>query len=182
MPPGLTSGLDRDQFVNLIAFLTKLGEPGDFRVSNTRYVRRWENITLSKDLASKFNPEGSIIASRGATLTIAPVYSKVSGELPIDELAEMKNGAGKPFSILRFDIEALTKGNVSFALSETKGITAFNGTKPLKITNGTITADLSQGIQPITLVIDRNIVRDGGLKVELKDVNGGAQTRLKVGR
>jgi putative heme-binding domain-containing protein len=182
MPPGLTSSLDRDQFVNLIAFLTKLGEPGDFRVSNTRYVRRWENVTLSKDLVSKFNPEGSIIGGRGATLTIAPIYSKVSGELPIDELTEMQNGAGRPFSIIRFDIEALTKGNVSFALSETKGITAFTGTTPLKITNGTITADLNQGIQLITLVIDRNIVKDGGLKVELKDVSGGAQTRLKVGR
>lgn len=182
MPPGLTSSLDRDQFVNLIAFLTKLGEPGNFRVSNTRYVRRWENVTLSKELASKFNPEGSIIAGKGATVTTTQVYSKVSGELPIDELSEMQNGAGKPFSVIRFDIEALTKGNVSFALSETKGIIAFTGTKALKIANGTITADLNQGIQPITLVIDRNIVKDGGLKVELKDVAGGAQTRLKVGR
>jgi putative heme-binding domain-containing protein len=182
MPPGLTASLDRDQFVNLVTFLTKLGEPGDFRVPATRYVRRWESIELSKDLAGKFSMEGSpVIAGKGAKVITSPVYSKVSGELPVDELAEMQNGASKPFSIIRFEIEALTRGPVTFGLSSASGVTAYNGNKPLKISDGTITADLSQGIQPITLVLDRNVVK-GGLKVELKDVSGGAQTRLKMGR
>jgi hypothetical protein len=75
----------------------------------------------------------------------------------------------------------LTRGPVTFGLSSASGVTAYNGNKPLKISDGTITADFSQGIQPITLVLDRNVVK-GGLKVELKDVSGGAQTRLKMGR
>jgi len=181
MPPGLTASLDRDQFVDLVAFLTKLGEPGDFRVPATRYVRRWETIELSKDLANKFSMETPIIAGKGAKVVTGPAYSKVSGELPTDDLAEMKNSAGKPFSIVRFEIEALTKGAVTFALNAPAGVTAYNGNKALKVVDGTITADLAQGIQPITLVLDRNLVK-GGLKVELKDVTGGAQTRLKVGR
>lgn len=182
MPPGLTASLDRDQFVNLVAFLTRLGEPGDFRVPATRYVRRWETIELSKDLASKFSMDGgAIVTGKSAKVTTAPIYSKVSGELPVDDLAEMQNSAGKPFSIVRFEIEALTKGPVTFALNSPGGVAAYNGTKALKVSDGTITADLAQGIQPITLVLDRNVVK-GGLKVELKDVAGGAQTRLKVGR
>ncbi|MGX5857522.1 PVC-type heme-binding CxxCH protein [Dyadobacter jiangsuensis] len=182
MPPGLTASLDRDQFVNLVAFLTKLGEPGDFRVPATRYVRRWETIELSKELAAKFSMDaGPVIAGKGAKVTTLPAYSKVSGELPIDDLAEMKNSAGKPFSIVRFEVEALTKGPVTFALNSSGGVAAYNGNKALKVSGGTITADLSQGIQPITLVLDRNVVK-GGLKVELKDLTGSAQTRLKVGR
>lgn len=182
MPPGLTASLDRDQFVNLIAFLTKLGEPGDFRVTATRYVRRWETIELSKDLAAKFSMDGgAVIAGKGAKVTTSPIYSKVSGELPTDELAEMQNAAGKPFSIVRFEIEALTKGPVTFGLSNANGVVAYQGNKPLKISDGNITANLSQGIQPITLLLDRNVVK-GGLKVELKDADGGAQTRLKMGR
>jgi len=133
-------------------------------------------------MATKFSMDGSpVFAGKGAKVARIPVYSKVSGELPVDELAEMQNSGGKPFSIVNFEIEALTKGPVTFALNSTGGIKAYNAGKPLKISDGTITADLSQGIQPITLVLDRSIVR-GGLKVELKDVSGGAQTRLKVGR
>jgi putative heme-binding domain-containing protein len=36
MPPGLTASLDQTEFVNLVGFLTKLGESGDFRVPNTQ--------------------------------------------------------------------------------------------------------------------------------------------------
>ncbi|WP_138480678.1 PVC-type heme-binding CxxCH protein [Dyadobacter bucti] len=180
MPPGLTASLDQTEFINLIGFLTKLGESGDFRVPNTRFVRRWESVTGDKQAAAKMS-EGSFLVAKGQKIIAQPVYSKVSGELPIDELSEMESGA-KQFSVVRFEIEVLTKGNVTLALNTPSGVTAYAGGKPLKITDGSITTALPQGIQPITLMIDRKVVKDGGLKVELKDAEGGAQTRLRMGR
>lgn len=180
MPPGLTASLDQTEFINLVGFLTKLGESGDFRVPNTRFVRRWESVTGDKQAAAKMS-EGSFLATKGQKITAQPVYSKVSGELPVDELPEMESGT-KQFSVVRFDIEVLTKGNVTLALSTPNGVTAYAGGKPLKITDGSITTALPQGIQPITLMIDRKVVKDGGLKVELKDAEGGAQTRLRMGK
>jgi putative heme-binding domain-containing protein len=182
MPPGLTAGLSREEFVDLVGFLTKLGESGDFRVPNTRFVRRWESIDADKQTAGKLVSEGSLTIAKGAKITSQPVYSKVSGELPLDELPEMVNAAGKRFSIVRFEIEALTKGNVTLALSSANGIAAYSGAKALKLNGNNILASLNQGIQPISLVIDRSILKDKGLKVELKDVEGSAQTRLVMGR
>jgi putative heme-binding domain-containing protein len=181
MPPGLTASLDQGEFVNLVGYLTKLGESGDFRVPNTRFVRRWESVTADKQTASKMLGEGTLTVAKGAKITAQPAYSRVSGELPLDELPVVESGA-KSYNIVRFDIEVLTKGNVTLALNTPAGVTAYAGGKPLKVTDGNITAAMPQGMQQITLVVDRGVVKDGGLKVELKDADGGAQTRLKMGR
>jgi hypothetical protein len=173
MPPGLTAGLDETEFVNLVGFLTKLGEPGNFRVPNTRFVRRWETTANSSGVTGK--------VPKNARVLWQPVYSKVSGELPVNELPEITSN-GKQFSVARFDVEVLTKGNVAFALNAPAGITATADAKPLKMSDGTLIADLPQGIHSITLLVDRSVVKQPGLKVELKDAAGGAQTRLRMGR
>lgn len=181
MPPGLTASLDQTEFINLVGFLTKMGESGDFRVPNTRFVRRWESVTADKQTASKMS-EGTFTVTKNSKVTYAPIYSKVSGELPLDELPVVETSAGKSFSIVRFDIEVLTKGNVTLNSNVSNGISAYIANKPVKMSANNITAQLSPGIQQITLVIDRSIVKDGGLKVELRDAEGGAQTRLRMGK
>ncbi|MCE7064531.1 PVC-type heme-binding CxxCH protein [Dyadobacter sp. CY326] len=182
MPPGLTASLDQTEFIDLVGYLTKLGESGDFRVPNTRFVRRWESVTADKQTANKLSADPTLIFAKGAKITASPVYSKVSGALPLDELPVIESAGGKSISIVRFDIEVLTKGNVALSSNINNGVTAFAANKPLKVTDGNIATALPQGIQQITLVIDRRIVKEGGLKVELKDASGGAQTRLKMGR
>ena len=58
MPPGLTASLDKEEFNNLIGFLSKLGESGKFRVPTTRFVRRWTVVSGNKELARKIGAEG----------------------------------------------------------------------------------------------------------------------------
>src|SRR5690606_10447474 len=53
MPPGLTSGLTREEFINLVGYLTKLGETGKFRVPNTLFVRRWRAFAGNETLSLK---------------------------------------------------------------------------------------------------------------------------------
>ena len=45
MPAGLTASLEKEEFDNLVGFLSKLGQSGDFRVPNERFVRRWETAS-----------------------------------------------------------------------------------------------------------------------------------------
>jgi putative heme-binding domain-containing protein len=45
MPPGLTASLRKDEFIDLIRFLSSLGKEGKFKVPSGRYVRRW-NLKL----------------------------------------------------------------------------------------------------------------------------------------
>ena len=39
-----------------------------------------------------------------------PAYSKVAGDLPIEELPVLELSANKPYSIVRFETEVFSKG------------------------------------------------------------------------
>ncbi|WP_247237868.1 PVC-type heme-binding CxxCH protein [Telluribacter sp. SYSU D00476] len=184
MPAGLTAGLDKDEFRDLIGFLSKLGESGKYRVPNTRLVRRWETASPTKDLAARLRTEGpGYFVKANAKVPYQPVYSKVSGDLPVDELPVVEAGPGKQYSLVRFEVEVLTPGKVQLDLNSTAGLTAWAGIKPLKLTEQGTLAELPQGIHPITLVIDRSAFREANINIQLRDSpEVTAQTRLKMGR
>ena len=184
MPPGLTASLSKQEFTDLVGFLSKMGESGKFRVPNSRFVRRWNIAEENKDLAKKIVVEGpAYVIKDKAKVAFLPAYSKVSGDLPMDELPVVDAGANKKYSFIRFEIEVLTKGNVNLGFNSTAGISAWAGGKPIKVADKGIVADLPQGIQVITLAVDRSVFKDSALSVQLLDgESGGAQTRLVMGK
>ncbi|GAB3030554.1 PVC-type heme-binding CxxCH protein [Spirosoma pulveris] len=183
MPAGLTASLDKQEFIDLVGFLSKMGESGKFRVPTERFVRRWNTVSTSKDLTKKLREDGlGYVAKENAKLSLQSTYSKVSGELPVEELPVVTNGS-KPYSIVRFDLEVVSKGNVNLALNNTAGITAWVDQKPGKLTDRGLLTDLTQGMHTITLAIDRSVYKEGPLRVQLVDAeNAPAQTRLVMGR
>ena len=184
MPSGLTANLDKAEFVNLVAFLSKIGESGKYRVPNERFVRRWHAITGNKELAKKIRELGlDHILKENAKLLLQPAYSKVSGELPIKELPVIEVNANKRYTFVKFEIEVLSKGNVKFELNSIIGVTAWAGQKLLKLADRGVVADLPQGIHQITLAIDRTVHKDDPLSIQLQDAeNSPAQTRLIMGQ
>ncbi len=184
MPPGLTAGLDKQEFTDLVGFLSRLGEPGDFRVPNARLVRRWEVLSPDRQVAAKFREEGPSMAARaGAKLPFAPLYAKVSGAVPLEELPVAETGQGRRYSIARFDIEVLTKGNIRLVLNSADGVSAWVAGKGLKTGKDEIMAEVPAGHQQVTLAIDRALFKEKELKVILQDADQSpAQTRLIIGR
>lgn len=184
MPPGLTASLDKEEFINLIGFLSKLGESGKFRVPTARFVRRWNTVTSSKDLVKKILADGpGYVARDNAKVSFEPIYSKVSGDLPLAELPVIELNPGKRYSFIRFEIEVVTKGNVNLSLNTTTGLSAWINGKPGKLTEHNLVADLAQGIHTITLAVDRDAFKNPALNIQLLDgENGGAQTRLVMGK
>ena len=184
MPPGLTAGLDKESFVNLVGFLSKMGESGKFRVPTARFVRRWSVVPASKELARNVVAEGPGYTTKdNAKVAWQPAYSKVSGDLPVDELPVVEVAPGKRLSFVRFDIEVVSKGNVNLVMNPTAGLSVWAGQKPLKLTDRGVTDVFSPGIHAITIAIDRNIYKDNALSIQLVDAeNAPAQTRLVIGR
>ncbi len=179
MPPGLTSGLNRKQFLDLIAYLTKLGEPGKYRVPTTRNVRHWEAVISNNTLVKNVRETGVAALTSGSKLATTPVYSKVAGDLPIQELPLINGGGNKQYSVVNFKIEVLSKGNVALGINAVAGITGWQGNKQLEINNNGILINVSPGVHQITLVVDRSIRKEGGLNVQLKDApTDPAQTKL----
>ena len=182
MPAGLTASLEKEEFDNLVGFLSKLGQSGDFRVPNERYVRRWEAASGSSDLARKIGGEGLGYFTK-AEASFFPVYSKVSGSLPLDELPVVEAVSGKKYSVVRFEIEVLSPGKLNLALDATAGVSAWAGQKPLSLTDDGLNAELPKGVHAITLAIDRKDFKESAVRVQLVEGKAGsAQTRLRMGR
>lgn len=184
MPAGLTAGLSKEEFRDLVGFLSKMGESGQFRVPTARFVRRWNAVSPDKNLTKKLTAEGpGFVVKDNAKAIYEPAYSKVAGDLPVDELPILEAGAGKKYSFVKFDIEVVSKGNVTLDFNTTAGLMAWVGGKPLKLTEYGVTAELPQGIHSFTLALDRTIVKENALKIKLVDTeSGSAQTRLVMGR
>ncbi len=184
MPAGLTASLDKEEFINLLGFLAKMGESGQFRVPTTRFVRRWNTVSTTSELSRKLREEGvGLLVKENTKRSLQPAYSKVSGDLPIEELPVIVASANKPYSVVRFDIDVVSKGNVSLGLNITDGLTAWVDQKPVKLTSSGLLVDLTQGIHTFTVAIDRTLHKDGPLRIQLLDTAGSsAQTRLVVGR
>ena len=184
MPPGLTAGLDQQEFVNLIGFLSKLGESGNYRVPTTRFVRRWSSAVSSKELVKKLAAEGvNYVAKENSKVVFDPIYSKVAGDLPLNEIPVIEVAGSKRLSFIRFDVEVVTKGLVNLSLNTTTGIQAWVDGKPVKLLQNNLSAELSQGIHTVTLAVDRNLMKESNLKIQLLDADGGgAQTRLVMGK
>ena len=183
MPPGLTAGLDKKEFVDLVGYLSKLGQSGDFRVPNSLFVRRWRAINGNKDWQAKVKQEGvSHLIKADAKNSLLPMYSKVSGALPLDELPTFEVNTGK-FSALQFEIEVLTEGNIALVFDSAEGISAWADRKPLTITQNGAVATLPKGIHTFILAIDRNVRKDGQLSLQLQDAaSSPAQVRLVMGQ
>nr|WP_146899374.1 PVC-type heme-binding CxxCH protein [Adhaeribacter aerolatus] len=185
MPPGLTAGLEKEEFMNLVGFLSKLGESGKYRVPTDRFVRRWETLAANKETAKKLSDEGlGYLLKENTKIALVPAYSKVAGDLPIEELPIAGVNGKQPYSIVRFEVEVLNKGQVNFAFNSTAGLTAWAGQKPLALANNQATVtELPQGIHQITLAIDRNIRPKGPLSIMLREAGDtAAQTRLVMGQ
>ena len=184
MPAGLTAGLEKQEFINLVGFLSQLGESGKYRVPTARFVRRWEAVAGNPELAKKI-AEGGLghVVKGNAKIVYKPTYSTVSGDLLIEELPVIKVKTNQPYSFVRFSVEVLSPGTVNLAINTTAGMTAWVDQKPLKLADRGAGINLAQGIHQIMLAIDRQVRPKGPLSIQLQDAgSASAQTRLIMGQ
>jgi putative heme-binding domain-containing protein len=181
MPEALTDPLTRQEFADLVRFLSELGKVGAYAPSTARVVRRWqiieptpENMNLARRtrLAAAAEP--------GTPFTWSPVYSHVSGKLPLAELPKLVVWSGNdPLAVVRFHLDVTTAGKVKLKFNSIEGLTLFVAGKPVEPKPET-EIDLATGMQPITLVIDRS-KRTEDVRVELADVAGSPARAAIVG-
>src|SRR5690606_8646929 len=99
---------------NLVSFLSQLGKPGKYRVPNERFVRRWEFVVDDKIITERVSTDGADYLIKGnAKIAFSPIYSKVSGELPIEELPVIGK-SNNAYSFVKFEVEVLSGGAVRF--------------------------------------------------------------------
>lgn len=122
MPPGLTATLRRDEFVDLVRFLSELGKDGDFKIKSENTIRRWRVLSDAKAIESSFKTDRwKVFAKPNPDLVWTPAYSTVGGILPADSITQLPN-ATERFSVVQCEIDVTIAGKVGLKLDNGTGV------------------------------------------------------------
>lgn len=170
MPDGLTDPLTRQEFLDLSRFLIELGKVnGEFVVKPAKLVRTWEVVQPSADLQRLTNRDRlGAVAKPDAPLNWAANYSKVNGELPLEELPRFRPHRNQPeYSAVRFPVTVGESGELKLKLPNPNGLFVWIDGAPLEPAKQ-IGMKLSPGKHTVTIGIDRNS-RQEPLVIELPE-------------
>jgi putative heme-binding domain-containing protein len=174
MPEGLSEELTRPELVDLVRFLSELGKAGPYAVGPARLVRRWETLPGIHQAAVSVKRVGYDAMVRGVQPTDAPpitwqpAYSKVSGDLPLDEIAPLPDlDASDGRQWIRFALDVTTPGQAILALNATDGLTLWLDGDRLNPAPRT-TLNLTPGRHTITFAINPDTRTTPTLRCELQ--------------
>jgi len=179
MPAGLIDGLTRDEFVDLIAFMSKLGKDGAYNVSKARLIRTWRTPIATDASNDAFRHKGVEIAPKeDAAVMWTPLYSVVNGAAPWNETTKMWM-SGPRYGLLRAQLNITTAGKIAIKPSTVEGTKLWVGTTPADV-SATTTLDLPIGTHTLTFAILEG-KHANGFTVELVDVEGSPARAQVVG-
>ena len=172
MPEGLTESLTKQEFADLVKFMSELGKVGgDYAPSKARLVRRWEVIDPTAANLNLFRrTRVSAAAEADNPFAWGSAYGKVSGDLPLADLPKFTvwNDTAAQ-SVLRFQLDVTTAGTAKLKFNAVAGLTVYVGNTPVEVKPETV-LDLKTGVQTVTVLIDRS-KRTEDVRIELDDVD-----------
>jgi putative heme-binding domain-containing protein len=179
MPEGLTDTLTKQEFADLVSFLTQLGKIGPYSPSKARLVRRWQVIEPTSANLDAFRvTRVSAATEPDKQFVWSPTYSMVSGDLPLASLPKFSVWANTAEqTVLRFNLDVTTAGSVKLKINSVAGLSLYVGAVPVEPKAETL-LDLKTGVQTVTLIIDRS-KRTEDVRIELDDV-AGSPARVSV--
>lgn len=158
MPPGLTAGLRRDEFVDLVRFLSELGKEGEYKVKGENVIRRWRVLGNVPAVEAIIKKDGIVgLTKPNPDLVWTPAYSKVSGYLPAD---------AAPVSVAQFEVEVTAAGSLGISLDDASGAHLYLKDQSIPLTANKGTTEVSTGKHTFTIAWDSAKKRDS-LRIEL---------------
>jgi len=180
MPNGLDQSLSDGDLADLVRFLAELGKPGPFGVTHVAAARRWEKLNTAPTAWKTLKSEalGKILHD-GNGLVWTPVYSRVSGDLPL-EVAKEK-GMRAP-AVYRTQLEVVVPGEIALKVPKTAAYKMWIDGKstgdPEKIQ-----LHLQRGVHTVAIWMDAGNSSVDTFRLELDDVPGSeAVARFIHGR
>ncbi len=182
MPKGLANLLTRDEFVDLVKFVSELGKPGTYAIHPTPTIQRWRLMKpVPEDLASAPPDQGAFVARIRDSDPSAwfPAYALSTGAIPFAEFAAI---AESPVLYLQGEIDVSSPGPVTFRLGSAEKTQAWIDGDP-QAPGVEMTRPLEAGRHAITLRIDGRSgpVEVGKVEV-LKPAGSPAQMVVVGGR
>ena len=180
MPDGLTDQLTRQEFVDLVRFLSELGK-GPYLAQPGKVVRRWQTVVPTPPLFTAVTRDRLAAVATATDLTWAPAYSTVFGDLPLADLQKWRIGKGEEQAVARFALDCTTAGKVKLRFGDVTGLSLWLDGTPLEADKDMV-VDLSAGAHAVTVHVKLD-VRKTPLRAEIDDVPGGsARVRIVSGK
>ncbi len=188
MPDGLTDQLTRQEFVDLVRFLSELGK-GPYLAQPGKVVRRWQTVVptpplftaVTRDRLTAVTRDRLAAVATATDLTWAPAYSTVFGDLPLADLQKWRIGKGEEQAVARFALDCTTAGKVKLRFGDVTGLSLWLDGTPLEADKDMV-VDLSAGAHAVTVHVKLD-VRKTPLRAEIDDVPGGsARVRIVSGK
>src|SRR5690606_25356214 len=159
MPDGTVDELTRQELRDLVRFLSELGKVGPFAVGNVPVVRSWEALVPTDESYHKIRRNSfDVVATDDPTFTWTPVYTLVSGKLPMNELPSFIDAtyvvqqASSRTSFVRCHIDVERAGPMTLAFGSGTGIMLWVDGKPTPVDpSGNVVVELASGTHTLTL-------------------------------
>ena len=178
MPTGLTDSLTHAEFLDLARFVGELGKPGPFAQSSAPVARRWR--VLDPPPADVAANSASLPPSVIAATNWSPVYSLVSGELPMSAIRSSNAGT---VAIVQCQINVTTAGKLSLSIDGTEGLVGWLDQTVMAI-GATVPLELTRGVHTLTFRVDLHERGEHPLRVEVHpiDESSNAQAEFVGGK
>jgi len=182
MPAGLTDTLTEQELIDLVRFLSELGKVGPYAPSQARVARRWQGLDPGTPrLAEILISEPASVPTR-EDLAWTPVYTEVSGNLPLTDLPVVVYPIGGVRThLLRTEVEVTTPGDLGLRINDPNGVSIWIDGRPLTPERD-MSAELPRGRHTILLRVELAL-RNAPLRLELVDLpNSPAIARFVTGK
>ena len=182
MPAGLTDTLTERELVDLVRFLSELGKVGPYAPSQARVARRWQALDPATPKLSEILISAPASVPGRQDLAWTPVYSQVSGDLPLSDLPVVIYPiGGVRTNIFRTEIDVTTEGAVGLRLNDVTGLSLWIDGKPVTVAND-VSVDLSRGTHTVLLRVEL-AKRQQAVRLELTDIaDSPARARFVTGK
>lgn len=179
MPAGLMAQLDRSEFVDLVAFLSALGDDDAYRVPRTPHVRTWRVLQSTESTLAQLVEDGpDAVVLQQANLDWATVFSMTDGTLPLEEVPTLDESENSTYSFVQFDLDVKQAGSATFRIPHSEALSVWMGTETIEIVANQLVLDLPEGIHIATIAIDRSARPRADLFIELIQDATTAQVTL----
>lgn len=164
MPKGLMKFMTEGELLDLVKYLSMLGKPGtEYAIREVPRMQRWRVLTnVPRQLIDNVPDFTSFEDHIYRSTSVLPVYARVNGDVPLDEVATRLNEA---VLYLVGEIDVTQAGHVGVRLDSDEGVTMW---VDKHLAQGHETAvELPPGRYPITLRVDTQERGSETLKLEL---------------
>jgi putative heme-binding domain-containing protein len=181
MPKGLPNFLTRDEFVDLVRFLSEMGKAGGpYALRSVPGLRLWRVLVDPPEVRTRAEPETAALAREVLAAPEArwkTIYATADGTVPLDEVAALA-GPGRASLFLRAEVDVTAAGPVAFNVNDPDGLSL--GVDGRETAPGA-PVELSVGRHAVLARVDLPSRRAKTIGVEVMKTAGSAAELTAVG-